>query len=127
MMLQFKSIKKGGFLTTWHPEHANIFQVLTSPFTAGHYGESYELLDDDSSSSVEDEEGGQLVIDDTFNQYKKKSKKSKKSKKKKDKEKDRRHSSKCMAKCTTPNAVIIYILMEKMRCLRCVHCFLSAP
>ncbi|KAK2857549.1 hypothetical protein Q7C36_005468 [Tachysurus vachellii] len=57
----------------------------------GHYGGSYDLLDDNSSLSAEDEEGGQLVIDDSFNQYRKKSKKSKKSKKKKDKEKERRH------------------------------------
>lgn len=86
-----------------------ILHLLTSPFTAGHYGGSYELLDDESSSSAEDEEGGQLVIDDSFNQYRKKNKKSKKSKKKKDKEKERRHSSKCMKKNTTAIAAYVYI------------------
>lgn len=102
-----------------------ILHLLTSPFTAGHYGGSYELLDDESSSSAEDEEGGQLVIDDSFNQYRKKNKKSKKSKKKKDKEKERRHSSKCMKKNTTAIAAYVYIFYSdrntwcflRLRCL----------
>lgn len=59
----------------------------------GLYGGSYEL-DDDSSFSAEDEESSHLVIDDSLNQFRKKSKKSKKSKKKKDKEKERRHGNK---------------------------------
>ncbi|XP_066519693.1 HMG box-containing protein 4-like isoform X2 [Hoplias malabaricus] len=66
----------------------------------GHYGGSYEFPDDDSSSSTSDTDNGQLIIDDSYAAYNKKSKKSKKSKKKKDKDRDRKHGSKSMKKNT---------------------------